>query len=263
LFRNIVILGAGNVAHHFVEALHHTNLEVIQIYSRSDASAKSLAEKYAIPYSAELSRLSSEADLYLFLLSDTGIKEMAETFPYKNKVMIHSSGSIPMDIFVDKTTQYGVFYPYQTFRKEIPMDFAKVPLCLEASDVELMQKLVGLAENLNCKSYQIDSRQRQILHLAAVFACNFMNHCIHIGENILNQHNIEKDLLNPLLEQSFNNVLNFTAEKSQTGPAIRNDKNIMNKHLELLSDNPEIANIYQSLSQSIKTTKKQNNGKQK
>ncbi len=233
-----------------------TNVDVLQIYSRSNESAKSLADKYAISYTSQISEISTMADLYLFLLSDTGINELADTFPYNNKLMIHSSGSIPMDIFAKKTDKFGVFYPFQTFRKEIQMDFSKVPICLESSDEELMKNLINLSEKLNCKHYPLDGKQRQILHLAAVFTCNFMNHSIHLGERILDQYDIEKALLKPLLEQSFANVLNYTAEKSQTGPAVRNDKNIMDKHLELLSENEDLAHIYKALSQSINSIKK-------
>lgn len=257
MLKHIVIVGAGNVAHHFAKALDQSGFKIVQVYSRTLSSAQKLALHLNCPPTTDINNIYSNADLYLFMLSDTGIKEVASKFPYKNKLMLHTSGSIPMQVFKNKTDRYGVIYPFQTFRREINIDFEKVPICIEACNDMVKQMLTDLSERLKCKSFYLNSEQRRTLHLSAVFSCNFMNHMINIGEKILDEKNIDREILKPLLEQSFSNIINHSAGNSQTGPAIRNDKEVMEKHLEILSDNESLKNIYLAISKNIQTFKKQ------
>ncbi len=259
MIKKIVILGAGNLAWHFVDKISKTDINIMQVFSITHKSAKKLADKYKLPYTDNPEDISADADIYLFMLSDTGLRELSEKFPHKNKTMVHTSGSLPMDIFKNKTNNYGVLYPYQTFRKEIEMDFSKIPMCIEASDSKTEKELSDFAETLNCKYYFFDSEKRKILHIAAVFACNFMNHSIHLGETILKNNNIDEKLLNPLLEQSFKNILNFSAKNTQTGPAVRNDNIIINKHIEILKNNSTLQEVYKILSKSIIEINNNNN----
>lgn len=251
MLKRFVIVGAGNVAQHFANSLSSSGFEIIQVYSRTELSAKSLASKYNCSFTTEINNISDEADIYLFMLSDTGIIEKVKSFPHKNKIMLHTSGSISVDIFKDLTDNYGVFYPFQTFRKEISVDFKKTPICIEASNQSIEKVLRELSAKLGCESYYMNSEKRQALHVAAVFACNFMNHSVHLGEHLLDKYNIPRELLKPLLEQSFSNILSYSASKSQTGPAIRKDDKIIKSHLNLLKDDELLVKLYETITQSI------------
>lgn len=256
MINKIAILGAGNVSHHFVKAFVESDYYTIsQVYSRNLSSVRNLAQKYGLHYTDDIYNITDDADLYLFLLSDTGIREVVTKFPIRHKRMAHSSGSISINIFENLTDDYAVFYPFQTFRKEIQMDFSGVPVCIEASNKEFENQLTKLANDLSCKYYFYNSEQRIILHLAAVFACNFMNHSVHIGEEILKSANINPEIIKPLLRQSFNNILNYGAGKVQTGPAIRNDKVVINNHLSLLKKDPELQELYAIFTNSIQSKK--------
>lgn len=256
MIEKIVILGAGNVSTHFVSSLLQAKFNIVQIFSRTKSSAEKLGKKYNIKYTDNINSLNSDADVFLFLLSDTGIKETANKFPFKDKMLFHSSGSIPISIFKKLTDNYGVIYPFQTFKKEIDIDFRKVPLCIEYSNSRTKIFLDSFINQLGCKSYLLNSEQRKTLHIAAVFACNFMNHTVHVGETILADNKINKEILKPLLEQSFKNIINFGAENVQTGPAVREDIDIIKNHLEHLQNEPELKNIYKNLTENIIKLKK-------
>jgi predicted short-subunit dehydrogenase-like oxidoreductase (DUF2520 family) len=222
-------------------------------------SAKTLAEPNKIKFTTDIENISTDADAYFFMLSDEANIELSKNFPIKSKILIHSGGSVSQDIFKHLTNNYGVFYPYQTFSKYNDVDFSKVPICLEASNKYTLDCLSDLSFKLGCKSFEINEEKRRNLHLAAVFACNFMNHSVYIGENILQENDIPLELMQPLLEQSFYNILNHSAKNSQTGPAKRMDNTIINKHLQLLDDKEQLKKIYTLLSENISKTYKKNN----
>ncbi|MDR2010150.1 MAG: DUF2520 domain-containing protein [Bacteroidales bacterium] len=251
MISKIIILGTGNVATNFVCALKGTDVKVAQIYDRHIEKAGKLAKEINAEAISSIKDIDTDIDACFFMLSDTGIIETVGQMKKNNKILVHTAGSLSMNIFKSKTDNFGVFYPFQTFTKEMPIDFSNVPACLEASNRATFNFLKEIAEKLKCKVYEINEEKRQYLHLSGVFACNFMNHCIFLGNKVLEDHGIDREIIKPLLEQSFKKILAIGAEKSQTGPAKRNDKVIIDKHLELLKDDKRMSDIYKILTESI------------
>lgn len=257
MISKIVVLGAGNLAHSFISVIKNTDIEVLQIYNRHLDKAQELAKFVNAEAISNVEEISSNADAYFFLLSDTGIIEISKQINIdKNKILLHSAGSLSMDIFKGKTENYGVFYPFQTFSKEFPIDFTTAPICLEASNTTTLNSLKNFSQFLGCTSYDITEDQRTSIHLSGVFACNFMNHCIFLGEQILKNSNVDIELMHPLLEQSFKKALHIGAENAQTGPARRMDKVVIDRQLELLKNNEQMSGIYKMLTESIYRTYK-------
>lgn len=254
MISKIVILGSGNVSNNFVSAINNTNIKVVQIYNRHIESAKSLSKIVNAEAIDNLTNINPDADAYFFMLSDTGILETAEQIKINKGILVHIAGSISMNIFKGKSENYGVFYPFQTFSKEIPINFNTAPICIESSNSYTYNSLRNFAEHLGCKTYDIDEDKRKSLHMAGVFACNFMNHCVFLGEKILEDAGIDKELINPLLKQSFHKVFELGAEKAQTGPAKRMDSVIINDHLEKIKDNKQLYDVYKILTNSIYTS---------
>ena len=156
-----------------------------------------------------------------------------------------------MNVFENRFENYGVFYPLQTFSKFRDIDFSTVPICIEANNKKLEKILVNLAKYISNSVHLVDSEKRKMLHLSAVFACNFVNHMYSVATEILNQSDIPFDLLKPLIVETMQKAIDFDPQNAQTGPAVRNDQNIMLKHIELLKDNPEFEKIYRFVSESI------------
>jgi len=118
--------------------------------------------------------------------------------------------------------------------------------------------LFNLAEDMGAKPILCDSLQRLNLHLAAVFASNFTNHLWSIAYQLCEKQRVEFSLLQPLIKQTLNKVISHNQNPAlfQTGPAIRNDVNIMNKHLEMLQHDQGIHQLYSLLSRHIIEKKK-------
>ena len=247
----IVILGAGNVATHLSVALKKAGFFIKCVYSKTIQAAKTLAVRVDSHYTNEINQIPVEADLYIIAVKDEIIEEIIKHIKLKYGIIVHTAGSIPMDVFKDRFENYGVLYPVQTFSKFRDIDFTNIPICIESNNKILENKLIELAERLSDSVFLINSEKRKMLHLAAVFACNFANHMYSVATEILNQSDISFDLLKPLIAETAQKAIDCDPQNAQTGPAVRNDQNVIQKHLELLKDNPEFEKIYRFVSDSI------------
>ncbi|HNQ67588.1 MAG TPA: DUF2520 domain-containing protein [Bacteroidales bacterium] len=255
MISNVIMAGSGNLAFHLAKVISQSGITIRQIFSRNLISGKELALITDSSFTDDIDKVFADADAYIFAMNDEADKEIAEKLKIENdKILLHTAGSLSMDIFKIKTSNYGVFYPFQTFSKDAIIDFKSVPVCLEASNDGTYKELQGLCKSLSCKSYQVNEEQRKILHLSGVFACNFMNHCVFIGERILENEGLSSEMLKPLLQQSFEKIINNGAYESQTGPARRNDKISIEKHLDFLKKDKNLYDIYRIFTESISKT---------
>ena len=251
-FQNIVLIGAGNVATHLGKALINAGNKILQVYSRTNESANILATKLNAEHTTNLSQLVNHADLYVLAVSDDVLPDILKELKIENKLIVHNSGFLSMDILKQSSANYGVFYPLQTFSKSRKVDMKTVPLCIEANSPENLEKLKSLAGQISADVREVNSEQRKKLHLAAVFACNFPNFMYTIADRLLGDSNIDFNILKPLIKETAEKVQDLKPAEVQTGPAVRGDENIMLAHLEMLKDYPAYKKLYQIISEEIK-----------
>lgn len=249
--KTVVLLGAGNVATHLGRAFAAAGIEVLQVYSRTQESAQKLAAELSCQSACRIEDLNQRADLYVMAVSDDAIEKMAAVFPFDDKILVHTSGSTDMAVLKKGSKNYGVLYPLQTFSLTLPVDFSKVPLCLEVSGESLKTPLQELALRLSSHVTWATSEKRRIIHLAAVFACNFVNHMYALAHNIVTESGQDFELLRPLIMETAKKVMVAKPHQVQTGPAKRKDINTINKHLELISYNESLQKMYEFISESI------------
>ena len=253
----IVFLGAGNLAIHLSKTLKSAGFEIVQVYSRTESSAGSLAGLLKVPYTTDVGDIVTNASLYIISVSDDVVGTLAERLPLTDGLVVHTAGSVPMNIFAGKVTNYGVLYPFQTFSKIRPVNFSRIPVFLEANTPENLQLLRDVAGIISDKVYLATSEERMQLHLAAVFGCNFVNHLYHITAQITRQAGFKFEVLSQLiLETAYKAIAFGNPQIVQTGPAVRGDRAVMNKHLEMLAAYPEWQGIYEMLSKSIEEENK-------
>lgn len=248
---SIVFIGSGNVATRLAIALKEVGKKIVQIYSRSEENASDLGNKLGVDFTTNLSSINSEADLYILSVSDNALDEIIQKLDLHKKLIVHTSGTTSMDV-LNSFDNYGVFYPLQTFSSEKEISFKNIPLCIEANSDDNFNALKDLAETISGTIHHINSEQRKHLHVSAVFANNFTNYMYTIAEDILQDNDLPFDLLKPLIQETAAKILTHTPSESQTGPARRNDQEIINTHLDLLNKYPEYQKIYQLLSEQIK-----------
>lgn len=249
----IVLIGAGNLATNLGVALQQKGYDIRQIYSRTQDSAQMLGKRLSVGYTTDLSDVCRDADLYIVALKDSALKELIPeiTSIRKDALYVHTAGSMPMNVWKGYASRYGVFYPMQTFSKLRLTDFGNIPLFLEAGNEADLKILHEVAENLSLSVHELSSEQRRYLHLAAVFACNFTNHLYALTAELLAEHDISFQVMLPLIDETVAKVHQLAPRDAQTGPAVRYDVNVIEKHMELLASHPEMQELYRLLSESI------------
>ncbi len=250
---NVVLIGAGNLATNLAFGLQHTPYNVTQVYSRTLLSAKKLAEAIEADATSELSQVQRDADLYVISIKDDALEEVIARLceGRSDKMFVHTAGSMPMDVFRGHCSHYGVFYPMQTFSKTHVLDFKGIPCFVEGNGQTETDMLLELGRVVSGDVSVLDSERRKYLHLAAVFACNFANHCFALGEEILQRHQISPKVLLPLIKRTVDKLDMMPARVGQTGPAVRYDRNVIDKQVSLLDDKPLDKQIYEMISESI------------
>ena len=250
-----MMIGAGRLATNLCPALHEAGHKVVQVYSRTMDAALQLAEQVGAEAVNDVELLTTGADVYIFSVTDTALPLLIPQVVKgrEGAVFLHTAGSVPMSVFADTSAavHFGVLYPMQTFSKERKVDFRDVPFFIEGSDMPAMQAAGTLASSLSVNVRPLSSEARRHLHLAAVFACNFANHCYQLSAEILQRHGLPFDIMLPLVDETARKVHHLSPREAQTGPAVRYDQSVMLAQLQLLADMPMHARIYQDMSESI------------
>ncbi|MCX2575468.1 Rossmann-like and DUF2520 domain-containing protein [Pedobacter sandarakinus] len=252
----IVLLGSGNVATQLAYALKDKGQEIIQVYSFQLAHAKALASVINCEAVDNLGNITPDADLYIIAVKDDAISDVASKLGAVKGLVVHTSGTTDISILAQHVKLAGVFYPLQTFSKAKPVSFAEIPICIEATDEVQLVKLQEFARELSSLVYSLDGEKRRILHLSAVFACNFTNHLYALANQLLIKNSLDFEIIRPLIAETANKVMNSSPQDVQTGPAAREDERTIKRHLGMLNDLPELQHIYQTLTESIKLTLK-------
>lgn len=248
----IAFIGSGNLATHLSLALKAAGEEIIQVYSRTDAHAKELADKLGCIHTTNLDKIYLNADVYILSVKDDAISQIADSICHKcpHALFVHTAGSVLMDIFKGKANHYGVLYPMQTFSKARKVHFLPIPCFIEASSKEDLAIIRSLAESISDHVVDCDSEKRKKLHLAAVFACNLTNHCYRLAERVLQEEEIDWKLYLPLIDETAKKVSEMSPKDAQTGPMVRYDVNVMNRQLALIPDE-RTRQIYRLMAESI------------
>ena len=247
----ITIIGSGNVATHLGAAFRNAGHAIVQVYSRDIQNAAMLAYHIKAEAIDDLEHINANTDLFIIAIKDDAISDIANELSKYNNLVVHTSGATSLEVLQNLTAKAGVFYPLQTFSKTKEVNFNTVPLCIEGANEQITKQLEELAQTVSQNVYRVDSERRKILHLAAVFACNFPNYLYYAAGSILKQHDLDFNMLRPLIMETAEKVQEHSPKNVQTGPAIRNDQKTMTGHLKLLQDNADLQQVYTLLSQLI------------
>ena len=249
--KRLVIVGSGNVAEALARALPASGAELCQVFARNRERGPRVAALGGTTWTADPDRLA-EADLYLIAVSDRAVGEVAASLRLPDgAVAAHTAGSVPLDA-LEAFPRRAVIYPLQTFTAGRAVDFARVPLFLEASDKGTYQAVERFARRLSSQLYPADSKRRGILHLAGVLACNFVNALYAAGERTLAREGLPFEALRPLIAETAAKALAAPSPAAvQTGPAVRGDLPTLERHRALLAEEPLLLEIYNLMSRYI------------
>ena len=251
---NLTFIGSGNLAWHLAPALDNTGYPVREVYSPRRKNAEALVEKlYNASTVSTLDFSASPSRVFVIAVADDAIADIADEIVLPDdSILLHTSGSQPLDVLRRATTsRIGVFYPLQTFTKNRKVDLGEIPIFIESDDLATEKVLLEMAKAISKKVNKITSAERKALHVAAVFASNFTNHMLTIAGDIMKERKLDFEVLKPLIAETINKALTMGPDAAQTGPAKRGDLEILDRHLEFLQNDEDVAEIYRVVSQHI------------
>ncbi len=224
----MLLIGQGNLAYHLKQQFDGIDeIKCMQVPSRGIED---------LP----------KADIAIIAVSDDAISEVSSKV--NTPLVVHTAGGKHMDV-LKNSTRKGVFYPLQSFSKSRTIDFRGIPICVEATKEEDYILLEKVGSLISSKVNRISSKQREMIHVAAVFANNFSNHMFGIAKEICDQDAIPFEILNPLIQETIDKVKEMDPKLAQTGPAVRKDQETIKKHLFLLPE--KYQKIYKTITESI------------
>jgi len=246
----VTLIGSGNVATILGRLIRERGHDIIQVYGRNRAAVTELAKELNADGIVDRSQLHHNSDLFLIAVSDNAIEAIAGSIDVGNHLVVHTAGSVSREVLRQSSKNYGVLYPLQSLRKEVA-ELPEIPLLVDGNTREDLTLLLDFAGSLSAQVRQADDAERMHYHLAAVFANNFTNHLYEMAENYCSKNGAEFRLLLPLIEQLPARLRDHSAAQLQTGPAKRNDRQTMEKHLQMLNDMPVLQSFYEQFSKSI------------
>lgn len=252
--QKVAFIGSGNLAWHLAPALDNVGYPVREVYSHNPKHAAALIGRlYEAHVNISLDFSASSSKIFIISVSDDALEDVVQKLILPDDaIVVHTSGSQPLSILDDAGSQnMGVFYPLQTFSKTKKVDFKTTPIFVESESSDVEKVLTKMAKALSGKVKRISSEERKALHVAAVFASNFTNHMLTLAKKVADENDLDFDLLKPLIAETLNKSLEIGPEKAQTGPAVRGDFEVLERHMEFLKENAELAEIYKIISQHI------------
>jgi len=246
----IVIIGTGNTATVLGRKLKAAGHNIMQVFGRDSMSASKLAYELGTESTNYWNVVNKDADIYILAVSDIAVEEVMKELRLSEKTIVHTAASVSKNVLKKATHHFGVFYPLQSLKKEID-HLPEIPIIIDASDEATLNELDVLAHSISSKVVEANDEQRLKLHLAAIFCNNFVNHLYALAETYCKRENIDFNLLLPLIKETAERLEEIPPSKSQTGPAIRNDRATIEKHLTMLKAYPQLQKIYALLTESI------------
>lgn len=247
----ITILGSGNVGTHLAKALYAAGYQILQIWSREYDHAENLANQVFAEPIDRLKLLYPTADIYILAVADDALFDLALDLKLRDAIVLHTAGSVSLKVLSPISRKHGVIWSPQTFIRDVAMDYSTLPFCIEGSSPEVTKQIQQLLLPVSQHIYNIDTQQRQWLHLAAVMTNNFGNAINALAQDLLLKHNIPFEILHPIIEMTAEKLKHGNLWQQQTGPARRQDQKTIDRHRTMLVDDDKLMKLYELLTEII------------
>lgn len=247
----ITILGSGNVGTHLAKALYAAGYQILQIWSREYDHAENLANQVFAEPIDRLKLLYPTADIYILAVADDALFDLALDLKLRDAIVLHTAGSVSLKVLSPISRKHGVIWSPQTFIRDVAMDYSTLPFCIEGSSPEVTKQIQQLLLPVSQHIYNINTQQRQWLHLAAVMTNNFGNAINALAQDLLLKHNIPFEILHPIIEMTAEKLKHGNLWQQQTGPARRQDQKTIDRHRSMLVDDDKLMKLYELLTEII------------
>jgi len=245
------MIGSGNVATILARKLQGATHQILQVYSKTHESAKRLSGELNCGFTDNREAIEQNADIYIIAVNDGAIREIAEWLRLDRKLTVHTAGSVSRQVLMPVSKNYGVLYPLQSLRREMKL-IPEIPFLVDGNTPDDLALITDLAQSISGQVRAAGDDERMYFHLSAVVVSNFTNHLYTLTQQFCIDNNLDFAFLHPLIKEVADRLKDYNPFEVQTGPAMRNDQETIQKHLSLLADYPELKNLYDRFTASIR-----------
>lgn len=244
-----LIVGTGYAAQFVLRVLSYLfqgKHDVIIISRYPDKNAHVLSQ-YPNSSITNLQNALGTFDTVWLAVPDSQIAYYATQLQVESDRWIHLSGATEITRLHPHQESGMVVWPIVSLAA--PYRLEDVPLVIESWKDD---RFAELLLNAFPRSLRLSYSERLVAHMAATVSNNFVHHLHTMLEEELITENINKEILNPIIEQTFERIKQGNLKQSLTGPARRRDHKTIHKHLSILKSN-QLREIYQVLTKSIQS----------
>jgi predicted short-subunit dehydrogenase-like oxidoreductase (DUF2520 family) len=250
----VILIGSGNVATVLGRIISKAGNEIIQIISRNKLSASLLADELKASSETEIEKINLNADLYIIAVKDDAVHQVAHSLKLKDKLVVHTAGSVSKKILQTTGSTFGVIWPMAMIRKTM-VTLSNATIVIDGNTNEVISELKSFASSLSTTVMYADDDTRMKMHMIASVTSNFTNHLYHLAADYCAKENIDFSNFYSIIEETAKRIQTIHPQQAQAGPAFRGDFLTIEKHFKLLENYPEIEKIYSCLSESIMAVK--------
>jgi predicted short-subunit dehydrogenase-like oxidoreductase (DUF2520 family) len=241
------IVGGGRAAWAFGSAWKRIGWPLSGVWLR-DESRSHITELLEAPR-VDLEDLARDSELLLIAVTDRAIPAVAAAVPESEALIFHASGAL-------LSVRDGFsLHPLKSLPPVgTPSDLEGTLLVFEGGH-RRTAKLIAAA--VGARFAEVAPEQKALYHAAAVFGSNYVAALLDVAEQLMKRAGVDdpREALVALAQSAIDNWRAHAGEKRFTGPAIRGDAEVMQRHLDALRDEPRLAEIYEALAARIAGSK--------
>jgi predicted short-subunit dehydrogenase-like oxidoreductase (DUF2520 family) len=247
---DIVIIGSGNAAAVLGRKIMVSGHRILQVAARNESKGRILAQHLEADYTSSLEKIDRSANFYIAAISDDALPELQTQLKLNHCIIVHTAGSVSMEVLKGVCSNYGVLYPLQTLKAGLD-HIPPFPLLVDGNTADALTLIRDFAETISHRVVVANDDYRKKIHLAAVVSGNFPNHLFALVQDYCSGNGLDFSLLLPQVNEILRNLESGHAAARQTGPAVRDDVETLNKHMEMLAAHPGLAEVYEMMTASI------------
>ena len=168
---------------------------------------------------------------------------------WSHKTVVHLSGSFgltPLQPLANQGASIASMHPLQTFTYPSGRESLDTIFYSLMGDKAVTSTLQTWIREKHGTYKMVTEEQKQLLHLAAVFASNYMVSLFHVVELILD-NKIPLSALEPIVRTTLENILKNGPSRSLSGPVQRGDVDTIQRHLGQLKNDTARLRMYKQL----------------
>ncbi|MFN3951377.1 MAG: DUF2520 domain-containing protein [Thermaurantimonas sp.] len=245
--RKHLIVGTGHGARFVLKLLGCLpEVHSADIASRNPKCTSYLARLYPEIDIIDVKEVSGTYHSVWLAVPDSCISYYASSLQVRAERWIHLSGASEISLLNPHQEQGVVVWPVISLAA--PYSIKEIPIVIESAQED---SFVQLIIQTFPKSIHLAYKERLTAHMAAVVANNFVQYLYEVLEEELKENTIQRELILPIISQTFSRIMDGQLSGSLTGPARRGDSATIEKHL-IAIQSEHLMKVYEAITNCIR-----------